>query len=90
MNEITTVSDKWSRLAILLTVVDSALEWVTERLDRKFVTAMERCHMENQDKKREMKLLKRTILILMCVGLGISALSMKLAPEVQMVISLLG
>jgi hypothetical protein len=74
----------------LLAGVDMALEWVTEKLDRKFVTAMERCHEKDLNQKREMNLLKRIVLVLLCVGLGLAALSMRFAPEAQVVIVLLG
>lgn len=82
--------DKWPHLASFLTGVDMAFDWVTESLDRKFVSAMERCINEDPDKKREMKLLKRTVLVLMCVALGILAVCIKFSVEPQVVRALLG
>ncbi len=83
-------ADKWPHLANFLTGVDMAFDWITESLDRKFVSAMERCINEDPDKKREMKLLKRTVLVLMCVALGILAICIKFSVEPQMVHALLG
>jgi len=82
--------DKWPHLASFLTGVDMAFDWATESLDRKFVSAMERCINEDPDKKREMKLLKRTVLVLMCVALGILAVCIKFSVEPQMVHAMLG
>lgn len=81
---------KWARLANFVAGVDMALEWLTEKLDRKFVTAMERCRKEDPDRKKEMNLLKRTVLVLMCVGLGITAVSIKFAADAQLVYALFG
>jgi hypothetical protein len=89
-NKSESAMKKWPHVANFVTGIDMALDWVTERLDRKFVTAMERCINEDPDKKREMKLLKRTVLVLICVGLGISALSIKFSVESQMVYTMLG
>jgi hypothetical protein len=77
-------------LARLVTGVDTVLDGMTERLDRKFVSAMERCVYENPDTKREMKLLKRTVLALLCLGLAISAVSIKFSVEAQMAYAILG
>ena len=81
---------KWARLANFLAGVDLSLEWITEKLDRKFVTAMERCRQEDPGRKREITLLKRTILVLICVGLGITAVSIKVAADTQIMYGLLG
>ncbi len=62
------------RIAGFLAGVDMALDWVTEKLDRKFVTAMQRCHNESPDRKREINLLKRIVLVLICVALAVSTL----------------
>lgn len=65
----------------LVTAVDTSLEWVTEKLDRKFVSAMETAFSEDQEKKQEMELFQRAVLILLCVGLGGAAIWMKVAVE---------
>ncbi len=80
----------WPRVGKLVSYVDTVLDWTTERLDRKFVSAMERCIEENPDRKREMKLLKRTVLFVVCLGLAITAVSIKLSVEAQMVYAVLG
>jgi len=80
----------WPRFSRLLTDVDMALDWITERLDRKFVSAMERCVNEDPNRHREMKLLKRTVLVLLCVGLGITVVSIKFAVEAQAVYAVFG
>jgi hypothetical protein len=80
----------WPRLAKFVTSVDSALDWTTERLDRKFVSAMERSLDDNPDKKKEMKLLKRTVLVLLCLGLAASAVWIKFSVEAQIVYAALG
>lgn len=90
MDEMDTDFGKWARLANCVAGVDMALEWITEKLDRKFVTAMERCRREDPDRKREMNLLKKTVLVLMCVGLGITAVSIKVAADTQILYGLLG
>jgi hypothetical protein len=90
MDEMGTDFGKWARLASFVAGVDVALEWLTEKLDRKFVTAMERCRREDPDRKREITLLKRTILVLVCVGLGITAVSIKVAADTQILYGLLG
>ena len=77
-------------LSRFVTGVDAALDWMTERLDRKFVSAMERCVHENPDTSREMKLLKRTVLVLLCLGLAISAVTIKFSVEAQMAYAILG
>ena len=89
-DEIGTDFGKWARLANFVAGVDMTLEWLTEKLDRKFVTAMERCRQEDPDRKREITLLKRTILVLICVGLGITAVSIKVAADTQVMYGLLG
>ena len=89
-NEIGTDFGKWARLANFVAGVDMTLEWLTEKLDRKFVTAMERCRQEDPDRKREITLLKRTILVLICVGLGMTAVSIKVAADTQVMYGLLG
>ena len=89
-DEIGTDFGKWARLANFVAGVDMTLEWLTEKLDRKFVTAMERCRQEDPDRKREITLLKRTILVLICVGLGITAVSIKVAADTQIMYGLLG
>ena len=68
-------------LTRLVTTVDASLEWVTEKLDRKFVSAMESTFTEDQKKKHEMKLFQRAVLILLCTGLGGAAMWMKVAVE---------
>ncbi|MGD8513027.1 MAG: hypothetical protein PVG85_03675 [Deltaproteobacteria bacterium] len=90
MDEMGTDFGKWACLANFVAGVDMALEWLTEKLDRKFVTAMERCRREDPDRKREMNLLKKTVLVLMCVGLGITAVSIKVAADTQILYGLLG
>jgi len=90
MDEMGANSEKWARLGSFVAGVDMALEWLTEKLDRKFVTAMERCRREDPDRKREMNLLKKTVLVLMCVGLGITAVSIKVAADTQILYGLLG
>jgi hypothetical protein len=70
--------------------MDMALDWITETLDRKFVSAMERCVHEAPDRKKEMRLLKRTVLVLVCLGLLISVVSIKLSVEAQMAYAILG
>ena len=90
MDEMGTDFGKRARLANFVAGVDMALEWLTEKLDRKFVTAMERCRQEDPDRKREMNLLKKTVLVLMCVGLGITAVSIKVAADTQILYGLLG
>lgn len=89
-DEIGTNFGKWARLVNFVAGVDITLEWVTEKLDRKFVAAMERCREEDPDRKREITLLKRTILVLICVGLGITAVSIKVAADTQVMYGLLG
>ena len=90
MDEMGTDFGKWARLANFVAGVDMALEWLTEKLDRKFVMAMERCRQEDPGRKREITLLKRTILVLICVGLGITAVSIKVAADTQILYGLLG
>ena len=68
-------------LTSLVTAVDASLEWVTEKLDRKFVSAMETAFTEDQEKKQEMELFQRAVLILLCAGLGGAAIWMKVAVE---------
>lgn len=68
-------------LSSLVAAVDSSLEWVTEKLDRKFVSAMESTFTEDQKKKQEMKLFQRAVLILLCAGVGGAAIWMKVAVE---------
>ena len=89
-HEIRSDFGKWTRLANFVAGVDMTLEWLTEKLDRKFVTAMERCRQEDPGRKREITLLKRTILVLICVGLGITAVSIKVAADTQIMYGLLG
>lgn len=74
-------SDIWLIIVNLLASINLALDWITGRLDRKFVSAMERNFSEDPDKRKEMKLLKRTVLIVMCLGISITAISIKLAIE---------
>jgi hypothetical protein len=90
MDEMGTDFGKWARLGNFVAGMDMALEWLTEKLDRKFVTAMERCRREDPDRKREMNLLKKTVLVLMCVGLGITAVSIKVAANTHIMYGLLG
>ncbi len=71
--------DIWSATLNFMAGVDLALDCITGRLDRKFVSAMERCFNEDPDKRKEMKLLKRTVLILVCLGLSMTVLSIKFA-----------
>jgi hypothetical protein len=89
-DEIGTDFGKWAWLANFVAGVDMTLEWLTEKLDRKFVTAMERCRQEDPGRKREITLLKRTVLVLICVGLGITAVSIKVAADTQIMYGLLG
>jgi len=70
--------------------VDNGLDWITERLDRKFVSAMERCANDDPDCRRELNLLKRTVLVLVCLGLCITAVSIKFAVESQLAFFVLG
>jgi hypothetical protein len=90
VHEMGTDFGKWARLGSFIAGLDMTLAWLTEKLDRKFVTAMERCCKEDPDRKREMRLLKRTVLVLICVGLGITAVSIKVAADTQMIYGLLG
>ncbi len=73
--------DIWSAIVNFIVGIDLALDWITGRLDRKFVSAMERSFNEDPNKRKEMKLLKRTVLILMCLGLSMTAISIKFAIE---------
>ena len=73
--------DIWSAIVNFMAGVDLALDGITGRLDRKFVLAMERSFNEDPDKRKEMKLLKRTALILVCLGLSMTAVSIKFAIE---------
>lgn len=79
-------------IGVQTTGVDMVLDLVTEKLDRKFVGAVERCHKEDPDRKREITLLKRTVLVLMCLGLGIAAISImiKFAADGQRIYAMLG
>jgi hypothetical protein len=70
--------------------VDIGLDWITERLDRKFISAMERCLHDAPAQRKEMKLLKRTILVLVCLALAISVVIIKLSVEGQMAYAILG
>ena len=65
----------------LATTVDASLEWITEKLDRKFVSAMESSFREDPKRKHEMKLCQRAVLVLLCAALGATAVSIKLAVE---------
>ena len=87
---ISNVVNPGPRLAKFVIGVDMALDWITERLDRKFVSAMERCVHEPPDRKKEMRLLKRTVLVLVCIGLVISVVSIKFSVEAQMAYAILG
>ena len=89
-NGISTVVNPGPRLAKFVIGVDMALDWITERLDRKFVSAMERCVHEPPDRRKEIRLLKRTVLVLVCIGLIISVVSIKLSVEAQMAYAILG
>lgn len=89
-NKIKNVQDLWRRLGRVAILTDTALDWVTERLDRKFLSAMERSTYETPDRKREMKLLKRTVLILVCLGLAVTVITIKLSAEAQIVYAVLG
>lgn len=79
-------------IGVQTTGVNMFLDLVTEKLDRKFVGAMERCQKEDPDRKREMTLLKRTVLVLMCMGLGITAMSIviKFAADGERIYAMLG
>lgn len=70
--------------------VDIGLDWATERLDRKFVSAMERCIDETPDKTREMRLLKRTVFIIVCIGLVATAAYIKFSTETQIACAIFG
>lgn len=61
--------------------LDKALEWMTEKLDRKFVSAMESAFTEDLKRKQEMKLFERAVLIILCGALGATVISIKLAVE---------
>jgi hypothetical protein len=74
-------SDLSTRARAIVTSVDIALEGITEKLDRKFVSAMEHAFSEDQEKQQEMRLLSRTVLIILCAALGVTAISIKLAVE---------
>jgi len=76
-------STLWAWMGIFWAWIDTGLDWITERLDRKFVSAMERCIDETPDKTREMTLLKRTVFILVCIGLAATAVYIKLSAEAQ-------
>jgi len=89
-NGISSILSPGPRLAKFVMGVDMVLDWITERLDRKFVSAMERCVHEPPDRKKEMRLLKRTVLVLVCLGLLISVVSIKLSVEAQMAYAILG
>ena len=65
----------------ILNILDVSLEWITERLDRKFVSAMESSFSEDREKRQEMKLFQRTVLIVLCTALGVIAVSIKFAVE---------
>ena len=78
------------QLAKLVMAVDVGLDWITERLDRKFVSAMERCIHEPPDGKMEIRVLKRTVLVLVCLGLLISVVCIKFSVETQMAYAILG
>lgn len=78
------------RLWKFLMGIDTVLDWITERLDRKFVSAMERCVHEPPDEKNDIRILKRTVLVLVCVGLLISVVSIKLSVEAQMAYAIFG
>jgi hypothetical protein len=73
-----------------MTRIDDGLEWITERLDRKFVSAMEKSVTENPDKNQDLNVLKRTVLALVCLGLVLTAISIKFAIDSQMVYFLMG
>lgn len=89
-NGISSILSPGPRFAKFVIGVDMALDWITERLDRKFVSAMERCVHEPPDRRKEMRLLKRTVLVLVCLGLLISVVSIKLSVEAQMAYAILG
>jgi hypothetical protein len=80
----------WRHLGGLVHRADNSLDWITERLDRKFVSAMERCANDDPNTRRELNLLKRTVLVLVCLGLGVTAVSIKFAVESQLALFVLG
>ena len=74
----------------LLLTADEALGSITASLDRKFHAAMERCFQEDPERSSDIRLLKRTVLVVVSLGIGISALSLGLAVESQVVHGILG
>ncbi len=76
IKKIAAAFDKRPQLESFLANVDMALEWATERLDKKLVWAMEHCINEDPNRQKEIKFLKGTVMVLVCVGLGIAAVCM--------------
>ena len=80
-------ASKWPRTGGFMSRADQCLDWITEKLDRKFV---ERCVNDDPVRKKELSTLKRTVLVLVCLGLGITAISIKFAIEAQLLTIALG
>ncbi len=79
-----------SCLGTILVSADDALGSITGRLDRKFHAAMERRFYEDPNRTNEIRLLNRTILVILSIGLGISTFSLGLAVQSQMVFAMFG
>ena len=78
-------ASRWPRSGNLSVLLDSGLDWITEKLDRKFVSAMEKSVSDDPVRKKELNMLKRTILVLVSLGLGVTAVSIKFALETQLI-----
>jgi len=78
-------TSKWPRRGDFVARFDTCLDWITEKLDRKFVSAMEKSVSDDPTRKQELNMLKRTILFLVSLGLGITAISIKFALEAQLI-----
>ena len=52
MDDIQRGPNKWPCPTKILVGVGMALEWATEKLDRKFLAAMERCVKEDTDRRK--------------------------------------
>ena len=80
----------WPRSGGISVRVNESLDWITEKLDRCFASSLERSVNDDPVRKKELNVLKRTVLILVCLGLGITALSIKFAIEAQIAYFALG
>lgn len=79
-----------SCLEKILMSADDVLGSVTGRLDRKFHAAMERFSQEDPEGSSDIRLLKRTVLAIVSLGIVISALSLSIAVESQAVFVVFG